>query len=392
MVAPYLENGLSRGEGVVAIAGAAQIDALAGALGPRVIQEAEREGRFHAVDAADLLGRFMHAEWPRGPRFLSAVGAVLDAAGQGRPVRVGCGLAAALVGSGHRDAALEVERLWNDLLARRTASVLCVHSLAGFSRDVDRHIFRSLCVQHQDVRPATAPPADALVLHRHLATLEQAAHALKAESAERRRLEDELAQARRDAERVHAVIEAGRAEVTQHLTAVEANADLLLDGPPLSYGQRAAVERIFRSARRAAALQAPAARDGRLSMEPPRTVSVLVVDDESAVRHFTVERLRRLGHRVLEAADASAALAVARDEPGVDALVMDLSLPGGSGVEVARAVSERHPRVVVLFTSGEMPSAGAPALADVRTDFLAKPFSPERLAAALDGLLDPTPR
>jgi PAS domain S-box-containing protein len=108
------------------------------------------------------------------------------------------------------------------------------------------------------------------------------------------------------------------------------------------------------------------------------TGSVLLVDDEPAVRAATGELLRDLGYRVTEVTSASEALDHLR-EHAVDFLVTDHLMPGMSGTDLARAVRERHPRVRILVVSGYA------ELEAISPDLprLAKPFRQEELATRL---------
>jgi signal transduction histidine kinase len=84
-----------------------------------------------------------------------------------------------------------------------------------------------------------------------------------------------------------------------------------------------------------------------------RAETILVVEDEDAVRAFSVEMLRELGYNVLEAADAHAALRVLEAQAGIDLLFTDVGLPGGvNGRALADEALKRWPELKVLFTSG----------------------------------------
>jgi CheY-like chemotaxis protein len=114
--------------------------------------------------------------------------------------------------------------------------------------------------------------------------------------------------------------------------------------------------------------------------------TVLVVDDEGIVRLDAAEGLREAGFEVVEAADADEALTAmeARDDIGV--LFTDIEMPGRmNGLELARRVQHRRPRVRLLLTSGavridpaDMPDAGA---------FLRKPYSADAVARTIRRLL-----
>jgi signal transduction histidine kinase len=83
------------------------------------------------------------------------------------------------------------------------------------------------------------------------------------------------------------------------------------------------------------------------------TGTVLLVEDEDAVRKLARRILERGGYRVIEAADGEEALGVARSEEGpIDLLVTDVVMPRLGGRELARQLREERPETRVLFVSG----------------------------------------
>ena len=80
-------------------------------------------------------------------------------------------------------------------------------------------------------------------------------------------------------------------------------------------------------------------------------VRVLVVDDDEAVRETLAQGLAREGYTVHAAGSVGDAVALLGREP-VDLVVTDLVLPGGSGLEVARAVKRSHPGTPVVLVTG----------------------------------------
>lgn len=113
--------------------------------------------------------------------------------------------------------------------------------------------------------------------------------------------------------------------------------------------------------------------------------TVLVVEDNPAVRGLTRELLGRQGYRVVEAGSAAAAVAVREER--VDVLLTDLVLPGTTGAELAARLRRAHPQLRVLFTSGYSRAAiEAQGLLPAGAPFLAKPFTAEALAAELRAL------
>jgi CheY-like chemotaxis protein len=79
---------------------------------------------------------------------------------------------------------------------------------------------------------------------------------------------------------------------------------------------------------------------------------VLVVEDNPEVRAFSVVSLSELGYRVLQAADAEAALSILRSDHRVDLLFTDVVLPGRTGRVLADESAIARPGLKVLFTTG----------------------------------------
>jgi len=104
--------------------------------------------------------------------------------------------------------------------------------------------------------------------------------------------------------------------------------------------------------------------------------TVLLVEDEPAVRRLARRILERSGYRVIEASDGVDALEVARRHRGpLDLLLSDVVMPRMSGGELARRLREERPGIAVLFVSG-YPQARGHAASSLEDDaFLFKPFS-----------------
>jgi PAS domain S-box-containing protein len=139
--------------------------------------------------------------------------------------------------------------------------------------------------------------------------------------------------------------------------------------------------------KRATEAEAPPQADGA-----PRTglETILVVEDESAVRSLARDVLTRLGYEVLVASDGREAMRVADQCPGrIDLLVSDVVLPHLRGVEVADRLRARRPGLRVLYISGYTETAIVhDGQLDPGVDFLAKPFRPADLANRVREILD----
>jgi two-component system alkaline phosphatase synthesis response regulator PhoP len=125
---------------------------------------------------------------------------------------------------------------------------------------------------------------------------------------------------------------------------------------------------------------------------PPdtRPPVVLVVDDDAAIRTVVRWRLDDEGFRVVEAEDGPSALRRIRDD-GPALVVLDLSLPGLSGLDLLRKVRSGRtgrsdtPIIVLSGRSGEADRISALDLG--ADDYLVKPFSPGELAARVRSVL-----
>jgi PAS domain S-box-containing protein len=118
--------------------------------------------------------------------------------------------------------------------------------------------------------------------------------------------------------------------------------------------------------------------------------TILLVDDEDGVRAVARRVLAAQGYTVLEAFDGAEAVALAADHSGaIDLLVTDVVMPRKNGPQVAAEVQVQRPELRVLYMSGHADEAIVPlALSAVDTAFVQKPFTHDRLAAAVRELLD----
>ena len=118
---------------------------------------------------------------------------------------------------------------------------------------------------------------------------------------------------------------------------------------------------------------------------------VLVVEDEPRIAHFLAKALRLDGHEVLVAEDGEVGLFLGTTE-AFDLAVLDLTLPGRSGLEVLTALRAAHPRVAVLMLTGrDDPAARRACTQAGATDFLAKPLVVADLRERVRALLPHPP-
>jgi two-component system, cell cycle sensor histidine kinase and response regulator CckA len=120
------------------------------------------------------------------------------------------------------------------------------------------------------------------------------------------------------------------------------------------------------------------------------TETILLAEDDEMLRPLSKGLLERLGYRVLDAEDASRALALARAHPGpIQLLVADVVMPGASGRELARRLTESRPDTKVLYVSGYTDDAIVHhGMLEAGLNFLQKPFTPAVLARKVREVLD----
>ena len=115
--------------------------------------------------------------------------------------------------------------------------------------------------------------------------------------------------------------------------------------------------------------------------------TVLVVDDEVMVRMPIAEFLRDCGYIVIEASDASEAIAAIAAEPSVGVVFSDVRMPGQmDGLALAKWLRTHHPDIPVILTSGYAGGRNAPdSIPGVR--FIEKPYSQANVAQRIAALI-----
>ncbi|MCW5730723.1 MAG: PAS domain S-box protein [Alphaproteobacteria bacterium] len=118
--------------------------------------------------------------------------------------------------------------------------------------------------------------------------------------------------------------------------------------------------------------------------------TVLLVEDEDAVRIFAARALRNKGYTVLEANSGDAALEQVQRHAGeIDILVSDVVMPNMDGPTLAREIRRRRPDLKIIFISGYAEDAFRRNLdRDVEIDFLPKPFSLKQLAGKVKEVIE----
>jgi DNA-binding NtrC family response regulator len=122
-------------------------------------------------------------------------------------------------------------------------------------------------------------------------------------------------------------------------------------------------------------------------LNPPRTV--LVVEDETMVRMPIAEYLRDCGYNVVEASDATEAIAAMDADTPVNLVFTDIRMPGKmDGVGLAEWFRSHHPNVPVLLTSGYHGGRSSPGVSIPGARFIEKPYSQNQVARRIAALLE----
>jgi hypothetical protein len=134
------------------------------------------------------------------------------------------------------------------------------------------------------------------------------------------------------------------------------------------------------------------------AFEPVRlrggTETILVVEDESAVRELVARILQRSGYDVIAAGCLKEALSqIQSRHAGIDLLLTDVVMPGDSGPKVAERLRKHFPDLPVLYMSGYTDAAlGKYGVLNPGTSLLQKPFSSAQLLANVREMLDANAR
>jgi len=192
----------ARGHGIV-IATGAHGDALRGRLD--TLARGEGHGAVPAwdvtwLDAETTLARVLADGWPDRARFQHEIGRIVAVACvDGRPVHLFGDMVALLCARGRYDAALHLERLWNELARQLDFSLFCAYPWTLFPTADVAHVFRQVCAEHKHAcADATARLPKGRSVDINLVRLEQKVVALQAEAARRRQAEQDLEQRERE--------------------------------------------------------------------------------------------------------------------------------------------------------------------------------------------------
>ncbi len=120
-----------------------------------------------------------------------------------------------------------------------------------------------------------------------------------------------------------------------------------------------------------------------------RGETILIVEDEPAVRALVIDALQDLGYRTIEASDAAAGLRHLQSDVPIDLLVTDVGLPGGlNGRQLADAGRVVRPDLKVLFMTGYAHNAATGSgLLEPGMEIITKPFAVDKLASRVQAIV-----
>jgi len=132
-----------------------------------------------------------------------------------------------------------------------------------------------------------------------------------------------------------------------------------------------------------------------MSPQPPAisgTETLLIVENEAAIRNLLQMALRKNGYTVLAAESGREALDLVSTHSGpIHLLITDVMMPDIDGPELVRRLSTIRPETQTLFMSGYMDDAlGDQGVLASSVNFIQKPFSPRMIAQKVRDILDGT--
>jgi len=117
--------------------------------------------------------------------------------------------------------------------------------------------------------------------------------------------------------------------------------------------------------------------------------TILIIEDDEAVRKMVTRILKRLGYTVLQAGSGQDALKLLEAQDRVDLVITDVVMPTMSGPDLVTKITEQNPGIPTLYMSGYPDEAIAHhGVIEEGITFLEKAFSPQTLTRLVRQLLD----
>lgn len=156
----FVGTALAAGSSAVVIATRGHRDILAAKLKEQGLdfEQVVAAGRYVALDASETLSQFMVGDLPDAARFSDLLGTVLAraalaAADESHRVVAFGEMVALLWAEGKGDAAIQVEKLWNEIARAHRLSLRCAYPMQGFCREEHADLLLQICAEHSGVVP-----------------------------------------------------------------------------------------------------------------------------------------------------------------------------------------------------------------------------------------------
>jgi DNA-binding response OmpR family regulator len=122
--------------------------------------------------------------------------------------------------------------------------------------------------------------------------------------------------------------------------------------------------------------------------------AVLVVEDQKPLRHLIVKFLSRHGIQAFDAANAGQGLSIVHQRDGrIDLAILDMVMPGKSGLDLATDLIREYPGIRILYISGHVDSVAMDVIARRSPEaVLLKPFTEQALLERVHQLLGMSPK
>jgi DNA-binding response OmpR family regulator len=115
-------------------------------------------------------------------------------------------------------------------------------------------------------------------------------------------------------------------------------------------------------------------------------ITVLVVEDDDATRHFTVNCLKKAGFAITEAADGETALRLAKEKKH-EVIVLDIMMPGMDGFEVCKELHRSEISSIIIMLTAKTEDVDKIHGLDIGADdYMVKPFNPKELVARIKAI------
>jgi CheY-like chemotaxis protein len=116
--------------------------------------------------------------------------------------------------------------------------------------------------------------------------------------------------------------------------------------------------------------------------------AAMVIEDEHSLRIAVSKSLRKKGFSVIEAGDGHSAIHLFRTTPGIDVVLLDMTLPGMSGIEVLAELRKIRPDIKVILTTAYSREMAMSSVGEQRiSDFIRKPYPMAELLGMLQKVM-----